>query len=173
MVNEKGVFNVFVISLKSKLLKRVLLCAVFVSVVCCSLVVMRCALKTDNELSVKTVDLKINDTTSVLEFVSSLGWEVNETPDEIREIVIPTEFDDVYTNYNNIQLQQNYDLSRYAGERIKKWTFTIKNYPGYEGKEFIKINILVFDGEVIGGDVCSVKLDGFMHGFIKDDDFEK
>ena len=39
----------------------------------------------------------------------------------------------------------------------------------YKGnKEYIKINVLVCDGKVIGGDVCSVKLDGFMHGFLKE-----
>ena len=44
----------------------------------------------------------------------------------------------------------------------------MKNYPGYENKDgVIRANILVYDGRVIGGDVCSVELDGFMHGFEK------
>ena len=37
-----------------------------------------------------------------------------------------------------------------------------------QNEEFIKINILICDNVVIGGDVCSVKLDGFMHGFLKE-----
>lgn len=162
----------FVISFKSKLVKKVMLCGICISLVCCAVIVMRCAFF-DGYSSAESVDSRIDDSSSVLDFVSSLGWDVNETPDEIREVIIPSEFDDVYTNYNNIQLSQNYDLSDYCGERVKKWTYTINNYPGYEGEEFIKINILVFDGKVIGGDVCSVKLDGFMHGFVKEDEIEK
>ena len=33
----------------------------------------------------------------------------------------------------------------------------------------IRANLLVYDGVVIGGDVCSVALDGFMHGFERPD----
>lgn len=164
----------FVISLKSKIAKRILLCSVCVLLVFGSVFVLRCGLGSNASLS-ESVDSQISDSSSVLNFISSLGWTVEETPDEIREVIIPLEFDDVYTKYNNIQISQDYDLKLYAGERVKKWTYTVKNYPGYEGEEFIKINILVFDGKVIGGDVCSVKLDGFMHGFkyVKEDYIEK
>ena len=154
----------FVISLKSGLLKKVALCSVVLISVAALVVLFSCGF-TDESSSSQQVNSAIDDSSSVLSFIASLGWEVNETPDEIREVIIPAEFDDVYTNYNKIQLEQNYDLSKYAGERVKKWTYTIKNYPNYEGEDFIKINVLVFDGKVVGGDVCSVKLDGFMHGF--------
>ena len=154
----------FVISLKSGLLKKVALCSMILISVAALVVLFSCGF-TDESSSSQQVNSAIDDSSSVLSFIASLGWEVNETPDEIREVIIPAEFDDVYTNYNKIQLEQNYDLSKYAGERVKKWTYTIKNYPNYEGEDFIKINVLVFDGKVVGGDVCSVKLDGFMHGF--------
>ena len=109
----------------------------------------------------------ITDSSKILTFISAFGWEVEEEPDEVREVIIPAEFDDVYNNYNAIQLKQGYDLQKYAGERVKRWTYTIKNYPEYVDQECIKINVLVYKGEVIGGDVCSVRLDGFMHGFSK------
>ena len=56
-------------------------------------------------------------------------------------------------------------MTEFAGERAKCWTYTVKNYEGYENQECIHANILVYDGKVIGGDICSVELDGFMHGF--------
>ena len=158
----------FVISLSSKKFKKVslpLLCFVFaVSAV----VLFRCFSTTDKEPSeVKSVGKNITDSSQILTFISTFGWEVDEEPDEVREVIIPAEFDDVYNNYNAIQLKQGYDLQKYAGERVKRWTYTIKNYPEYVDQECIKINILVYKGEVIGGDVCSVRLDGFMHGFSK------
>ena len=42
-------------------------------------------------------------------------------------------------------------------------TDEIENYPGQA--EGVRANILVYKNKVIGGDVCSVELDGFMHGF--------
>ena len=158
----------FVVSLSSKKFKKVslpLLCFVFaVSAV----VLFRCFSTTDKEPSeVKSVGKNITDSSQILTFISTFGWEVDEEPDEVREVIIPAEFDDVYNNYNAIQLKQGYDLQKYAGERVKRWTYTIKNYPEYVDQECIKINVLVYKGEVIGGDVCSVRLDGFMHGFSK------
>ena len=158
----------FVVSLSSKKFKKVLLpllCFVFaVSAV----VLFRCFTTTDKEPSeVKSVGKNITDSSQILTFISTFGWEVDEEPDEVREVIIPAEFDDVYNNYNAIQLKQGYDLQKYAGERVKRWTYTIKNYPEYVDQECIKINVLVYKGEVIGGDVCSVRLDGFMHGFSK------
>ncbi|MBR2893486.1 MAG: DUF4830 domain-containing protein, partial [Clostridia bacterium] len=47
------------------------------------------------------------------------------------------------------------------------WSYEIKNYPGYENTDgVIRGNILVYDGIVIGGDICSIELDGFMAGFM-------
>lgn len=105
----------------------------------------------------------------LLAFISQFGWEVEGTPVEIADVAIPESFDDVYDNYNSIQLAQGLDLSNYAGVAVKRWSYRILNYPDYpEGTDYIRINILVYDGRVIGGDVCSLKLDGFMHGFEKE-----
>ena len=65
-----------------------------------------------------------------------------------------------------MQKAQNLDLTPYAGKRAKRWTYNIKNYPGYEGDSgTVQANILVYEGAVIGGDICSTELDGFMQGF--------
>lgn len=102
-------------------------------------------------------------------FLSQYGWDVAEDPIKVEEILIPNEFDDVYTKYNEIQTQQGFDLSAYKGCRAKRWTYTILNYPGEGGVQptdgSIRANLIVYDGSVIGGDVSSVALDGFMHGF--------
>ncbi len=104
-----------------------------------------------------------------LAFISHYGWEVDKDEVEIQEIVIPDVFDDVYNNYNEIQLEQGFDLTKYAGQRVKRWTYVVRNYPGTSPEDdFIRLNLLISDGVIIGGDVCSVKLDGFMHGFDKE-----
>lgn len=156
----------FVVSFSSKNFKKIILPVFCFAAAVCAVVLLRCFLPVDSTASpVETVGKNITDTSQLLSFISSFGWEVDEEPDEVREVIIPAEFDDVYENYNAIQLKQGYDLKKYAGERVKRWTYTVRNYPDYIDSDCIKINILVYGGEVIGGDVCSVRLDGFMHGF--------
>ena len=117
----------------------------------------------------KTGELSLKASTAEerIAFLSQYGWSVEEEPLEVKEIIIPAEFDDVYEKYNAIQKEQGFDLTAYCSKRVKKWTYKVTNYPNYEGSDCIRATLLVFDGKVIGGDVCSVELDGFMHGFVK------
>lgn len=154
----------FVYSVQSKHIKALAL-GVFVLFTVVSLMVLsRESKMTSNDGS---LNLKASTHEDRMSFVSQFGWKVEEDPIEIKEIIIPTEFDDTYNAYNQIQKEQGFDLTEYAGERAKRWTYIVKNYEGYENKECIHINILVHDEIVIGGDVCSVELEGFMHGFSK------
>lgn len=156
----------FVVSVSSKKFKKIGIVVVAVMLVMGVVSIYSCFSYTKNSINKSTATNNVVEGTSgILDFISSFGWEVINEPDDVREVIIPVEFDDVYKNYNEIQISQGYDLEKYAGERVKKWSFTITNYPEYEECDYIKINILVFEGKVIGGDVCSVKLDGFMHGF--------
>lgn len=99
-------------------------------------------------------------------YLSQFGWSVEEEPCEVKEVIIPAEFDEVYENYNKIQLEQGFDLSKYCSQRVKKWTYIVTNYPGYEGSQCIRATLLIYDGNVIGGDICSVELNGFMHSLV-------
>ena len=110
--------------------------------------------------------LRAGNAAERLAFISQFGWDVAEDPVQVSEILIPAEFDEVYQKYNEIQKKQDLDLTLYAGKRVKKWTYAVRNYPGYEGRaDVIELNMLILDGVVIGGDVCSTELGGFMHGF--------
>lgn len=101
-------------------------------------------------------------------FFSQFGWKIDEEPSSVKEIVIPTEFDSTYNSYNEIQKAQGLDLEPFKGVRVKQWCYKIRNYPGYENSDgLIQGTILIYNGVVVGGDVCSLELDGFMHGFSK------
>ncbi len=111
----------------------------------------------------KGYSLEAETTQQRIDFAKQFGWEIESEPVEVREVVIPSEFSDVYENYNQIQIAQGFDLTKYKGERAKRWTYKVANYPNTS--DVIYINMLVRKGKVIGGDVCSTSLDGFMHGF--------
>lgn len=96
-------------------------------------------------------------------FLESYGWKVKENPVEVVEITIPQRFNAVYNRYNALQKQQGFDLSAYRGKQVKRWTYQITNYPGATGE--VRANMLVYKDTVIGGDVSTVALNGFMQGF--------
>lgn len=112
-------------------------------------------------------NLRASNAEERIAYLSQFGWSVKEEPCEVKEVIIPAEFDDVYENYNKIQLEQGFDLKKYCSKRVKKWTYIVTNYPGYEDSECIRATLLIYDGNVIGGDICSVELNGFMHSFVK------
>ena len=59
-------------------------------------------------------------------------------------------------------------LDDYKGKSVTVYTYQITNYPGYENRDCVFANLLVCDGMLIGGDVCSTSLsDGFMQGLEK------
>lgn len=99
-----------------------------------------------------------------IKFLSQFGWQVSEEPIEICKVKIPSEFNDTYEKYNEIQKQQGLDLLNYKGKTCERFTYEIKNYPNYQSGVYA--DMLILDGKVIGGDVCSAELGGFMHGFV-------
>lgn len=154
----------FVYSVQSKQIKAAMLGAFVVLTVISLFILSRQSQQTGKG---DEVSFRASTHEERMTFVSQFGWEVHEEPIEVKEVIIPTEFDNTYTAYNDMQKKQGFDLTEYAGLRVKQWTYRVKNYEGYENKDCIHINILVYDGVAIGGDVCSVELDGFMHTFSK------
>lgn len=121
------------------------------------------SVSTANTGSKKITDLVAENNEQRIRFLKQFGWEVSAEPTEIVEVAIPTEFNDVYENYNNLQKKQGFDLSAYRGKSVKRWTYDVTNYP--ENRPHVKANLLVYDNKIIGGDICSLELNGFMHGF--------
>lgn len=96
------------------------------------------------------------------EFLKSYGWEVDAENVHTQQTVIPNEFSEVYERYNALQLKQGYDLTKYKGEQVIQYTFTVKNYKGGDN---IEAHVLAWGGKIIGGDLCNTELNGFMKGF--------
>lgn len=97
-----------------------------------------------------------------IDFLKSYGWEVEKIPTEQVEILIPEVFDDVYLNYNSLQTEAGLDLSQYRGFYAQRYTYILKNFPE-ETKYTVFANVICVDGVPVGGDICTVALDGFMY----------
>lgn len=158
----------FVVSFKSSKVKLIALAAAGIALIA-ALVFAGTSKLTRQTVASGGIDYSGADNESRVRFISGFGWDIDTEPLEVREVLIPNEFDEVYSKYNEIQKAQKLDLEKYKGARVKRWTYAVNNYDGMgdKAKGTIRINLLVYDGRIIGGDVCSVELDGFMHGFEK------
>ncbi len=100
-----------------------------------------------------------------MEFLKGLGWEVSEKPIDVRSVIIPQEWNDIYAEYNKLQLQQGFDLDKYRGKNAEIYTYEVYNYG--DSRPNIVANLIICDSRLIGGDVCCTELGGFMQGLAK------
>lgn len=97
-----------------------------------------------------------------IDYLSAYGWEVSGEPIATQELLIPQELDDSFAEYLALQNGQGFELQKYAGKRVKRYTYEVLNYP--TGEAGVQANLLVCKNTVVGGEVLSPRLDGFLHG---------
>ncbi|MDR0952119.1 MAG: DUF4830 domain-containing protein [Oscillospiraceae bacterium] len=136
--------------------KTALLIILIAALVICALILLIGALKGSGS------GARVSNTQERVEYLESLGWEIQPESEIERSVVIPREFSEIYSAYNQLQLAQGYDLSKYCGLNVNVYTYSILNYKGYTGH--VVAEVYVYNSEIVGGDVHSLELDGFMHG---------
>lgn len=104
---------------------------------------------------------KIHNSEDIYQFLSDLGWEIDQLNVEIKNSILPKQFDSVFEEYNQLQLQQGCDLKPFAGKEIVIYTIPITNYGN--GTQKVYTTLIVHKKQIIGGDIHSAELNGFMH----------
>lgn len=104
-------------------------------------------------------------------FLRQFGWEVEPQALSETTLKLPAKFDDIMNEYNEIQRSQGLDLSKYTGNEVVRYSYAVKNYPGYEGE--VLANLIVAKSRVVAGDVCSADPDGFISSLYRPDEAEK
>ncbi len=95
-----------------------------------------------------------------INFLKQFGWESESNPAETVNVTLPTKFDKIFVGYNELQKQQGLDLGKYKGKDVTRYTYKITNFDNYNGTVYA--NIIVYHGKVIGGDICSADINGFV-----------
>lgn len=153
----------FVISLKSKHLRNIFALLVAVVLTVIGGIVYVSSTESMPVSKIGSVSMKAETPEERLNFFRQFSYIASENPVEVKEVVIPTEFDETYEEYNELQKKQGLDLTPYRGVRVKSWSYEILNYPGYENTDsLIRGNLLTYNGVVIACDICNISLDGFM-----------
>lgn len=136
------------ISFTKKSLFMLLALVVCVGFICCEIA------------AVSNSDTNADTNADRLIFIRDLGYTVIDDNPTKKTVNIPQVFYDVYNNYNSIQQKAGYDLSLYKGCEVTVYTYKI-NPPPKHTDECVA-NIIVYKDRIIGGDISSVSLGGFM-----------
>ncbi len=138
---------------KSKLSKRSAVFIIIAAAVVLAVIVLICSGGSGSGLT--TTEKRV-------EYLASLGWDADPASETAKEIVLPETLGGVLAEYNELQKQQGFDLTPYAGEDCRSYSYAVTNYPS--GESGVIAQLIIHDGEVIAGDIHSSALGGFMHG---------
>ncbi len=111
----------------------------------------------------RKISYKAKNEEEVRSFIAQFGWEVSDELLDKANVTIPSEFDPVYESYNDLQKKQGFDLTKYKKKTVTRYTYKIENYKDYNG--MVIADVIVYKNKVIGGDICSADVNGFLHGF--------
>ncbi|MCL1903750.1 MAG: DUF4830 domain-containing protein [Oscillospiraceae bacterium] len=138
---------------------------IVIGFICILLIVLfaasRLATAQKEEKSAQYAITEMNSAADVAKFLTEYGWEVRDEPSAVKSVRIPAEFDAVYNKYNQLQILQNFDLTEYRTKTAVMYTFRILNHVSHNN---VFANVLVYEGNVIAGDVISYAIDGFITG---------
>ena len=142
--------------------KKKLLAGGITALCCCAAVAMALIFTLGGRAVAASAEVKhIRTNDDRLAYLGGLGWEVSLQPIATEELLIPQQFDDSYNDYLKLQEDQGFDLARYCGKRIKRYTYQLTNYPGQD--EPMQIALLVYKNRVIGGQIQSAS-GSVLHG---------
>ncbi|MDR0946986.1 MAG: DUF4830 domain-containing protein [Ruminococcus sp.] len=85
-------------------------------------------------------------------FLNKQGWIVKPDPSSELEVILPTEFNETYKDYLDLQKYQGFDLPRFAGQTVEIFSYDVLNYPDFP--ENITANMIIKDDKLIGGEIC-------------------
>lgn len=97
-----------------------------------------------------------------VEFLNRQGYIVKPDPVRREDVVVPSEFNDTYKSYVDMQTAQGLDLAEHKGDKATLFSYAVLNYPEYSENVFA--DLLVADDKLIA---CQLKYEDEENGFIK------
>lgn len=95
-------------------------------------------------------------------YLASYGWIIDPLTEDVCTVVLPKEFEGSLADYARMQTDQGYDFASYAGLGCKQYTYVVTNYEGTT--DTVYATLYVKGTRVIGGDIHTADITGFMHG---------
>ncbi len=83
-------------------------------------------------------------------FIEGFGIKVDGNGETEELFRMPGEFDRILSGYNQLQLRQGLDLTRYKNRKVRHFSYTVTNYKG-EGE--CRVNLYVYRSRIIACDL--------------------
>ena len=97
-----------------------------------------------------------------LAYLTELGWTVDAQPIETMDLLLPEKLEGEWADYAKLQKEQDLPFDEFAGQSVRRYTYTVTNYPGIE--KGVQANLFVCGDQLIGGDIISLAENGFQTG---------
>ena len=95
-------------------------------------------------------------------YLEQLGWQVSDEPLETLELQLPDDLKADYADYCKLQEEQGMPFSEFAGQTVKRCTYTVMNYPNIA--RGVQANLFLCGDQIIGGDIIATGENGFQAG---------
>lgn len=92
-------------------------------------------------------------------YLEALGWQVEPQPIETLDLQLPEKLEGEWDAYAKLQKGQGLPFSEFAGQAVKRYTYTVTNYP--EIPHGVQANLYLWGDQIIGGDVIFTGQGGF------------
>ena len=94
-----------------------------------------------------------------IEFMRDFGIEVDESSEQEQAFRMPDSFDRVIAGYNQLQLKQGLDLSKYRNKKVTRYSYRVTNFKG-DGE--VVANLFIHRGRIVACDLSSLTPEGFV-----------
>ena len=101
----------------------------------------------------------LSDSAQRVAYLESLGWQVDPEPLETLQFLMPETLEEPYLSYNQLQLEQGFDLTECCGRQLSRYTYRVTNYPGRASG--VQANLYLCEDVLAGGDIFCPGADGF------------
>lgn len=81
----------------------------------------------------------------------------------VESIILSDDDKEVFADYNDIQKENGFDLEDYIGKAVKRYTFEVCQESSADNGLLLAV-VFTYKGEIIGADIHSPSVDGFIRG---------
>ena len=85
------------------------------------------------------------------DFLAAVGYRATGDAKSTVEYTLPSTLDAVLLGYNELQKEQGFDLAKYTGKTLTRYTYEIENYEGHEGKVYA--NLITYRDRIVAADL--------------------
>ena len=150
----------FVCSFKASTVK--IICAAFLCIAASVFVIALMpdagsAMNVNKIVSSGDISLKgIDSEEKRVSLLSELGIEADKDSVRSGEVSVPKKFDAVLEKYNELQKSQGFDLKKYRGKNVERYTYSVLSFADGTkvGANPTYVTLIIYKNKVIGADIC-------------------